>query len=84
MYVLVYLSVMGYMPWYGPEGFTNEASLAYQHVMSIFFERMAGQAVAMLFTLVVVATIFGSAFAMMVAFTNPDSHPSLTRTLAQL
>jgi len=36
--------------------------------MSIFFERMCGHLAAFLFTLVVVFTIFGSAFAMMVGY----------------
>ena len=68
VYFLVYIAVMGYMPWSGPDGFINQDSAAYHHIMSIFFERMYGDAAGFIFTLVVVFTIFGSAFAMMVGY----------------
>jgi len=70
VYALIYVAIMGYMPWFGPDGFTNKDSLAYQHVMSIFFERMCGHSVAVAFTCLVVFTIFGSAFAMMVGYVS--------------
>ena len=70
VYGLVYLAVLGYMPWFGPYGFTSKENLAYHHIMSIFFERMMGNWAAFLFTLVVVFTIFGSAFAMMVGYVS--------------
>jgi len=68
VYGLVYIAILGYLPWGGEHGFTNQASLAYQHVMSIFFERMCGHVVAVVFTCVVVFTIFGSSFAMMLGY----------------
>lgn len=68
IYFLVYLSVMGYLPWDGPDGFvnlvqgdSNEACF----IMSLFTEKACGVWCGRAFTLVVMLTIFGANFAMM-------------------
>jgi amino acid transporter len=68
IYFLVYISVMGYLPWSGPDGFVQlvkgESNSAC-YIMSIFTEKACGVWCARAFTLVVMLTIFGANFAMM-------------------
>lgn len=70
VYGLVYVAVMGAFPWFGEDGFANKDSLAYQHLMSIFYENLFGKTVAFIFTSIVVLTIFGSAFAMLIGYVS--------------
>jgi len=67
IYILTYVSVIGYLPWYGPDGFVarveaEEDSAAY--IMGTFAETLAGRAFGIFFAIVVVITIFGSVFSM--------------------
>jgi len=72
IYILTYVSVIGYVPWYGPDGFValveaDDGSAGY--IMSMFAEKIAGgpgpgKGFGIFFSIIVVITIFGSVFSM--------------------
>lgn len=65
IYFLVHLSVLGYLPYSGPDGFLTGTDEPTHYIMSLFCERMFGRPFAIFFTIVVCVTIFGANFAMM-------------------
>lgn len=68
VYLSVYASVIGYLPWYGEDGFVEivlSESDSAAYIMAIFAEKLAGRAFAIFFVLVVVVVIFGSVFSML-------------------
>jgi len=71
IYFLVYLAVMGFLPWSGEDGFTklvDADSDSANYIMAIFCEKLAGRGFAIFFTIVVVYTIFGSCFALLLGY----------------
>jgi len=70
VYGATYVAVMGYMPWFGPDGFATDDAAAGHFLMAQFYERMFDHRVAMVFAAVVAWTIFGSSFSMMYAYAN--------------
>eukprot|EP00240_Pyramimonas_obovata_P002916 CAMPEP_0118921752 /NCGR_PEP_ID=MMETSP1169-20130426/928_1 /TAXON_ID=36882 /ORGANISM="Pyramimonas obovata, Strain CCMP722" /LENGTH=677 /DNA_ID=CAMNT_0006862529 /DNA_START=333 /DNA_END=2363 /DNA_ORIENTATION=+ len=73
VYLAVYLAVLGYLPWDGADGFVqmmDDHGDTGNYIMSIFYERLAGRGVGIVFTLVVVITIFGSCFSLLLGYSQ--------------
>lgn len=68
VYLLTYVAVVGYLPWYGEDGFVaralaEEDSSAY--IMATFAEQLVSRSFAICFALIVTVVIFGSVFSML-------------------
>ena len=61
VYFATYFSVIGALPWFGPDGFVATED---NFIMGTFAERLINQGFAMFFVVIVCITIFGSAFSM--------------------
>ncbi|KAJ8603315.1 hypothetical protein CTAYLR_009034 [Chrysophaeum taylorii] len=69
VYFLVYVAIVGVLPWDGDDGFVKRCSDRDQcYVAALFAERIVGQNFARAFALVVSLTIFGSCFALLVGY----------------
>ncbi len=68
-YFLINLSIVGVVPWreFVPE---EERRPASQFIVSIFMERIYGSGVAKLFTLLILWTILGSVFALLLGYSR--------------
>lgn len=65
IYMLTYISVIGYLPWDGPDGFvTGIDSGSAGYIMATFTEKMINRGFAIFFVIVCSIVIFGSAFSM--------------------
>jgi len=72
IYFAVYLAVLGYLPWDGPDGvvpLAEEGGASSNYIMAVFCERMFSRGLAVAFALVVVVTIFGSCVALLMGYT---------------
>jgi amino acid transporter len=68
-FILTYLAIGGVMSYYGPDGFGERLENGESvFIMSDFAEKLLGRNFAIFFTLIVVITIFGSAFSMLCGF----------------
>ena len=71
VFIAVILAVVGVVPWYGEDGFVAKVLAgdgSSNYVMSTFCEILFGRPFAIFFTLVVVYTIFGSCFALLLGY----------------
>lgn len=74
VYFITIISVIGYLPWNPEEGgfvsLVQDDSDSANFIMSIFSERLIGRGFAIFFTIIVIITIFGSCFALMLGYTT--------------
>lgn len=68
VYFLVYLAVLGYLPWESFAYLAEEEDDRAFYVMSLFTEKLWNRPFAIFFTLVVVYTIFGSCYALLLGY----------------
>jgi amino acid transporter len=71
VFFAVIFAIVGVVPWYGEDGFVEKVlsgHSAANYVMSTFTEILFGRPFAIFFTLVVVYTIFGSCFALLLGY----------------
>lgn len=71
VFFAVILAIAGVVPWYGPDGFVDKVLTGHKsanYVMSTFCEILFGRPFAIFFTIVVVYTIFGSCFALLLGY----------------
>mmetsp|Transcript_35208 Transcript_35208/g.99680 ORF Transcript_35208/g.99680 Transcript_35208/m.99680 type:complete len:539 (+) Transcript_35208:791-2407(+) len=71
VFIAVVLAIAGVVPWDGEDGFVNKVlagDRSANYVMSTFCEILFGRAFAIFFTFVVVYTIFGSCFALLLGY----------------
>jgi len=71
VFLAVIFAIAGVVPWDGPEGFVQRVlsdQTSANFVMSTFCEILFGRPFAIFFTLVVVYTIFGSCFALLLGY----------------
>jgi len=71
VFFAVVLAIAGVVPWYGPDGFVEKVLSGHKsanYVMSTFCEILFGRPFAIFFTIVVVYTIFGSCFALLLGY----------------
>jgi amino acid transporter len=61
VYFGVYMSVLGFLPWFGEDGFVATED---SFIMGTFAEKLVNKSFAMFFVIIVCITIFGSAFSM--------------------
>jgi len=71
VFFAVNLAVVGYLPWDGDDGYValvEDDSGGANYIMSMFMERMFNRGFAIFFTLVVLYTIFGSCFSLLLGY----------------
>lgn len=69
----VYIAVIAAIPWDGPDGFValyNEELKGGNAIMGVFCERLIGEGFAVFFVLVVMYTIFGSCFSLLLGYAS--------------
>ncbi|KAK3269810.1 hypothetical protein CYMTET_21762 [Cymbomonas tetramitiformis] len=64
VFFATYIAVLGYLPWYGEEGFIQQLENGEVYIMGDFYDKMLGRGFAVFFVLIVCITIFGSVFSM--------------------
>lgn len=70
VYFAVYLAVLGYLPWQGVVAQVESGGNESNYIMATFCERMVSKSFAVFFVVVVVVTIFGSCFSLILGYTN--------------
>mmetsp|Transcript_1838 Transcript_1838/g.2880 ORF Transcript_1838/g.2880 Transcript_1838/m.2880 type:complete len:574 (+) Transcript_1838:177-1898(+) len=71
VFFAVNFAVIGYLPWHGEDGFVELVegdTGGANYIMSLFMERMFNRGFAIFFTLVVLYTIFGSCFSLLLGY----------------
>lgn len=71
VFFAVNFAVVGYLPWDGEDGYValvESDSGGASYIMSLFMERMINKGFAIFFTLVVLYTIFGSCFSLLLGY----------------
>jgi len=70
IYFLVYIAVAGFLPWTFFVTLVDVEDDSANYIMSIFAEELWGGGFAIFFTFVVLFTIFGSCFALMIGYAH--------------